>query len=31
MTDREALLEKVNALLECDLDLIGATAIEDKL
>jgi P-type E1-E2 ATPase len=31
MTDREAALDKVNALLECDLELIGATAIEDKL
>ena len=31
LTDREGELEKVNALLECDLELIGATAIEDKL
>lgn len=31
LQDKEKAIEEVVALLECDLQLIGSTAIEDKL
>ncbi len=31
MTNREAKIEEIQELIEKDLELIGATAIEDKL
>lgn len=31
MTDREKKMEEIESLIEKDLELLGATAIEDKL
>lgn len=31
LNDREELIDKVSELIECNLELVGATAIEDKL
>ena len=31
MTDRDQKLEEVNARIEVDLELVGSTAIEDRL
>jgi magnesium-transporting ATPase (P-type) len=31
VTNRDAEVERINELIEVDLELIGSTAIEDKL
>lgn len=31
MVDREQEMERVQELIECELELVGATAVEDKL